>query len=74
MALNNEHILNAMTRLCQNCIIASITLFQIVMNYYEEATINNITCEFNEIPTAECFKSIFMQLVTVIAQVNITAQ
>lgn len=58
-----------MSRLCQNCIIASITLFQIMIQYYEKDNIYNIV-EFDETPTIEFLKSIFIKLETIISQVR----
>lgn len=62
-----------MKRLCHNCIVSSITLFQIVMKYYDEDAANNIV-EFNEVLTEEILKSIFLRLETIISQVKITKQ
>jgi len=53
--------------------VSSITLFQIVMKYYDEDAINNIV-EFNEVQTAEFLRSIFMRLETIISQVKIATQ
>lgn len=58
-----------MTRLCQNCIISSITLFKIILQYFEEGICKSV--EFNEAPTADFLRSIFMQLETIISQVRI---
>lgn len=58
-----------MSRQCHNCIISSITLFQIIIQR------NEGTCyivEFNDAPTVEFFKSVFMQLETIISQVCTT--
>lgn len=57
-----------MSRLCHNCIIESIILFQIIIQYYEE-DINN-TDEFNETPTVDFLQSVFVQLETIISQVK----
>lgn len=59
-----------MSRLCHNCITESIILFQIIIQYYEE-NISNID-ELNEAPTVDFFKSIFIQLETIISQVRYT--
>lgn len=58
-----------MTRLCQNCIMSSITLFKIILQYFEEGICKSV--EFNEAPTADFLRSIFMQLETIISQVRI---
>lgn len=55
-----------MSRLCHNCMLSSITLFQFVLKYYEEDT----TVEFNETLNVEFLKSVFMQLETIICQVK----
>jgi len=59
-----------MSRLCQNCIISSITLFKIILQYYEEGICKSAV-GFNEAPTVDFLKSIFMQLETIISQVRI---
>ncbi|CAI6349302.1 unnamed protein product [Macrosiphum euphorbiae] len=66
ITLKCEYVLNAMTRLCQNCIISSITLFKIILQYFEEGICKSV--EFNEAPTADFLRSIFMQLETIISQ------
>jgi len=58
-----------MTRLCQNCIISSITLFKIILKYYEEGICKSV--EFTEAPSVDFLKTIFMQLKTIISQVRI---
>lgn len=58
-----------MSRLCENCIISSITLFKIILRYYEEDICKS--GELNEAPTVDFLKSIFMQLETIISQVRI---
>jgi len=58
-----------MTRQCQNCITSSITLFNIILQYFEEGIFCK-SAEFNEAPTAEFLRSIFMQLETIISQVG----
>lgn len=67
IALKYEYILNAMSRHCYNCVIASITLFQIIIQYYEDN--ENRIC-VNESLTTEFLQSVFMQLVTIIHQVK----
>lgn len=57
-----------MSRRCHNCMTASITLFQIMMQYYKNDSNFNIV-EFDETPTAEFLKSIFYKLETIISQV-----
>lgn len=68
MTIKCEYILDAMSRKCQNCIISSITLLQIIIHYYEKYI--NDTAEFNEILTVEFFRSVFVQLKTFISQVR----
>ncbi|XP_026814662.1 uncharacterized protein LOC113554813 [Rhopalosiphum maidis] len=66
ITLKCEYILNAMTRLCQNCKISSITLFKIILKYYEEGICKSV--EFTEAPSVDFLKTIFMQLKTIISQ------
>lgn len=63
-----EYILNAMSRRCQNCITSSITLLQIIIHYNEKYT--DETIEVKETLNVEFFKSIFIQLKTIISQVR----
>lgn len=57
-----------MTRICHSCIISSITIFQIILQHYEKDIYNII--EFNKAPTEEFYKSVFIQLETIISQVK----
>uniref|UniRef100_A0A2S2PIK9 Uncharacterized protein n=1 Tax=Schizaphis graminum TaxID=13262 RepID=A0A2S2PIK9_SCHGA len=66
ITLKCEYILNAMTRLCQNCILSSITLFKIILKYYEEGICKLV--ELTEAPSVDFLKTIFMQLKTIISQ------
>lgn len=69
VAIKYEYIiLQGMSRLCHNCMLSSITLFQIVLKYYEEDTSTMV--EFNKMPNVEFLKSVFMQLETIICQVT----
>lgn len=63
-------MLNAMSRMCHNCITSSITLLQIVIQYYEEDN-NCKIAEFNDSLTVEFLKSVFVRLETIISQVRI---
>jgi len=49
--------------------MSSITLFKIILQYFEEGVCKSV--EFNEAPTADFLRSIFMQLETIISQVRI---
>lgn len=57
-----------MTRMCHNCITSSITIFQIILQYYDKDIYNMIS--FSQIPNVEFYKSIFMQLETIVSQVR----
>lgn len=59
-----------MSRLCYNCITSSITLLQIVIQYYEDDDICKMV-EFNDSLTVEFLKSVFTKLETIISQVSI---
>ncbi|XP_015364062.1 PREDICTED: uncharacterized protein LOC107161944 [Diuraphis noxia] len=67
ITLKCEYVLNAMTRQCQNCVTSSMTLFSIILQYFEEGIFCK-SVEFNEAPTADFLRSIFMQLETIISQ------
>lgn len=58
-----------MSRPCHNCIVSSITLFQIIIRFSEEHTRTNIV-KLNDTPTVESLKSIFLQLETIISLVR----
>ncbi|VVC28023.1 Hypothetical protein CINCED_3A019811 [Cinara cedri] len=64
--LSNNDDGSTMSRLCHNCMLSSITLFQIVLKYCEEDI--SSTVEFNRILNVEFLKSIFIQLETIICQ------
>lgn len=55
-----------MSRLCHNCIISSITLFQIIIQRNESIC---YLVEFNDAPTVEFFNTVFIRLETIISQV-----
>lgn len=55
-----------MSRMCYNCMIASISLFGIIIQYYDD-TEDEIYV--NEEPTIEFMQSVFIQLKTIISQV-----
>jgi len=67
ITLKWEYIINVMSRQCHNCMIASMTLFQIIIQYYEDTNDRN---HVNEAPTIEFLQSVFMQLETIISQVR----
>jgi len=58
-----------MSRLSENCIISSIILFKIILQYYEEGICKSV--EFTEAPSVDFLKTIFLQLETIISQVRI---
>lgn len=58
-----------MFRLSENCIISSIILFKIILQYYEEGICKSV--EFTETPSVDFLKTIFLQLETIISQVRI---
>lgn len=58
-----------MSRLSENCIISSIILLKIILQYYEEGICKSI--EFTEAPSVDFLKTIFLQLETIISQVRI---
>lgn len=55
-----------MSRQCHNCIISSITLFKTIIQHNEGIY---YMVGFNDAPTVEFFKSVFMRLETIISQV-----
>lgn len=58
-----------MSRQCHNCIISSTQLFQIVLQQYEVDTCNIV--KFNEAPTGDFLKSVFVRLQTILSEVKI---
>ncbi|XP_050435728.1 uncharacterized protein LOC126842684 [Adelges cooleyi] len=65
IALQHRHILTAICRICHNCVVSSLTLFQIIIRSKEENERNFV--ELEEIHDVEFLKSVFFQLETIIS-------
>ncbi|XP_050535373.1 uncharacterized protein LOC126902302 [Daktulosphaira vitifoliae] len=69
VTLKYNHILTAMDKLCYNCIISSITLFELIIKKNDENYNGFINLE--DIQNTDCLKAIFFKLETIVISIEL---